>query len=76
MPVKTSCWDTGFESANELQFKRARTKHIQHTGEVNCGNNARQYGELEKCIIPFLPRSGDRTLLHSGGDVFHVCLKL
>jgi hypothetical protein len=46
MPVIVGTLD--LKSVNELQFKCDRTKHILHilAGEVNCGNNATQYGEL------------------------------
>jgi hypothetical protein len=34
-----------------------------------CGDSGTQYGESEKWIISFLPRSGGRTFQYSGEDV-------
>jgi hypothetical protein len=47
-----------------------RAKHIltdlTNKPVAACRVSATQYGESEKCVISFSPKTGDRTLQYSG----------
>jgi hypothetical protein len=39
-----------------------------------CRDSATQYGESEKCIFLFSPKSGDRRVQYSGDEIL-VCVR-